>query len=309
MKGQIVSVNISVEKGTIKHPVDHIELAYSGITNDAHAGRWHRQISLLAQESIDRFGAESNSTFHPGEFAENITTTGLDLLKIKRLDHLRMGTALLEVTQIGKTCHGGGCAIYREVGRCVMPKEGIFARVLEPGTLSAGDTIEVIQRPLRAHVITLSDRVSEGVYTDHSGPAIEKRLNTFFETSHWAIKTEYCVLPDEADQLDKALADSLAMGSDLIITTGGTGIGPRDITPDVIRPRLEREIPGIIEHVRLKHADRLPSALLSRAVAGSIGQTLIFALPGSPKAVNEYLDEIFKVLDHALGMIRGWDNH
>lgn len=309
MKGSVISVNISVAKGTIKQPVAHIDLELSGISNDAHAGNWHRQVSLLAQESIDRFGAEANSSFKPGEFAENLTTQGLDLLKINRLDHICIGDVLLEVTQIGKSCHGGGCAIYREVGRCVMPKEGIFARVIKPGKIAAGDPISVIRNPLKIKIITLSDRVYEGVYKDRSGPAIEARLQPYLESINWGAACECIVLPDDASLLDQAISDAIASDCDLLFATGGTGIGPRDITPDVIGPKLEKEFHGVMEHIRIKHAERLPSSLISRSQAGTIGRSLVFTLPGSVKAVNEYLDEILKLLDHALIMVRGWENH
>ena len=96
---------------------------------------------------------------------------------------------------------------------------------------------------------------------------------------------------------------------DVLFTTGGTGIGPRDITPDVVIPLLDREIPGIMEFIRVKHGERLPSALLSRSVAGTIGEMLIYTLPGSVKAVREYTEEILRTLPHSLHMIKGIDAH
>ncbi|HPE86314.1 MAG TPA: MOSC domain-containing protein, partial [Bacteroidales bacterium] len=130
---RIVSVNISTEKGVIKHPVDEIVLDENGIINDAHAGRWHRQISLLADESVQKFNKIIGREVGYGEFAENITTTGILWYTVNPFDLIRIGDALLEVTQIGKKCHGDNCAIYREVGKCVMPKEGIFTRVIHGG--------------------------------------------------------------------------------------------------------------------------------------------------------------------------------
>ena len=141
---QVVSVNISEQKGTIKTPVESIELTSTGVTNDAHAGKWHRQVSLLAKESNEKFARDAKRDVAYGEFAENITTEGIVLYKTIPGDRLIIGEAVLEVTQIGKKCHGDNCAIFREVGSCVMPKEGIFARVIKGGVIRAGDKMEYI---------------------------------------------------------------------------------------------------------------------------------------------------------------------
>ena len=141
-KGTVVSVNISEKKGVIKSPVQKITLNETGIKDDAHAGDWHRQVSLLADESINRFKDVSGREIGYGEFAENITTKGLVLYKMKPGDILKIGKdAVMEVTQIGKECHGTGCAIYTAVGKCVMPKEGIFCKVIKNGNISADDEI------------------------------------------------------------------------------------------------------------------------------------------------------------------------
>lgn len=139
--GTVVSVNVSREKGTRKAPVDEIRLRVDhGIEGDAHAGPWHRQVSLLAQESIDTM-AGRGLELEPGDFAENVTTRGLRLWSIPVGARLAVGDeVLLEVTQIGKECHRG-CEIRRQVGDCVMPREGIFARVLRGGVIRPGDPI------------------------------------------------------------------------------------------------------------------------------------------------------------------------
>jgi len=139
----IVSLNISISKGTTKKPVDEIIVTEQGMAADGHAGDWHRQISLLAKESIDRMNS-SNDQFRPGDFAENITTVNIDLVSLALGTRLLAGDEVeLEVTQIGKKCHGSGCAIYRQAGDCIMPKEGIFARVVRPGTLRTGMEIRI----------------------------------------------------------------------------------------------------------------------------------------------------------------------
>ncbi|MCF6184559.1 MAG: MOSC domain-containing protein, partial [Bacteroidales bacterium] len=123
--GKVISVNISEKKGVVKLPVRQIKLYEKGVKNDAHAGNWHRQVSLLAKESIKRFEKVLKREITYGEFAENITTEGLVLYDMKPGDKIKIGkNVLLEVTQIGKKCHGDGCAIFTAVGKCVMPKEG-----------------------------------------------------------------------------------------------------------------------------------------------------------------------------------------
>ncbi|MDK2908913.1 MAG: hypothetical protein PWR20_480 [Bacteroidales bacterium] len=134
----IVSVNISEQKGTVKHPCDDIILGPLGVEGDAHAGKWHRQVSLLGVESIQRFEALSGRKVAYGEFAENITTAGLELYKTRPGDRFVGDEIELEVTQIGKKCHGTSCAIFVEVGDCVMPREGIFCRVVRGGKLKPG---------------------------------------------------------------------------------------------------------------------------------------------------------------------------
>ena len=138
---QVVSVCISEKKGTKKHPVAEISLRpHHGIVGDAHAGDWHRQVSLLANESVDRMRKEG-LTLAAGDFAENILTEGIDLKHLPVGTVLRVGKTRLQVTQIGKECHND-CEIRRLTGKCVMPTDGIFAIVLTGGTITAGDEIE-----------------------------------------------------------------------------------------------------------------------------------------------------------------------
>jgi MOSC domain-containing protein YiiM len=136
----VLAVCISENKGERKKPVGSVELRENhGIIGDAHAGDWHRQVSLLAQESIDKMRALGLDV-SAGDFAENITTSGIDLVSLPIGAHLQIGKTLLEVTQIGKECHTR-CAIFYQAGDCVMPKEGIFVKVLQGGTIGQGDTI------------------------------------------------------------------------------------------------------------------------------------------------------------------------
>lgn len=306
---KIHSVNISPEKGTIKIPCSAIELNSLGVLGDAHAGKWHRQVSLLGKESIDQYNLVAGSHISYGEFGENITVEGFPLFKMKVLDRIACRELVLEVTQIGKKCHGAKCHIFVQTGDCVMPKEGIFCRVLSPGTLKQGDLLEYQPKVIRAVVITLSDRASEGIYEDKSGPLLEQLLERYFTENGRTVQVERHIIADDRDKLRDLIATSTGSGVDLLFTTGGTGIGERDITPDVVKPMLEKEIPGIMELIRVKYGQQFPNALVSRGVAGVIGNTLIYNLPGNPKAVKEYLEEIAKTIEHSMLMIHGIDTH
>jgi len=141
MTARIVSVCVSRNKGEKKTPVAQVELQQGhGIIGDAHAGNWHRQVSLLAIESIRKM-QDLGLVVDAGDFAENLTTEGLELVALPLGAGVRIGDALLEITQIGKECHAR-CAIYDQAGDCVMPKEGVFARVVKGGKVQAGDRIE-----------------------------------------------------------------------------------------------------------------------------------------------------------------------
>ncbi len=309
MKLTVNSVNISERKGTIKLPVGKIVLDSHGVQGDAHSGSWHRQVSLLGTESIDKFAQEAGRAIRYGEFAENITTTGGLLYEMQPFDRLVGEQIELEVTQIGKKCHGDNCNIFKEVGNCVMPKEGIFARVVRGGELKANDQLIYHPKHYHATIITLSDRAARGEYADKSGPLLQKMLEDYYAEQNKTIICHTVILPDDANQLEDYLRKAASQNNDLIFTTGGTGIGPRDITPDVVKKLLSKEIPGIMELIRVKYGMQKLNALLSRGVAGIIDNTLIFTLPGNPKAVNEYCMEIFPILHHAMLMMAGIDGH
>lgn len=138
---KILAVNISEKKGVIKHPIEKgFFRTDHGLEGDAHAGRWHRQVSLLGMESIDKMRKSGIEDLSFGKFAENLTTEGIVLYELAVGSKIRVGEVLMEVTQIGKECHLG-CEIRNLVGDCVMPREGIFTRILSDGWISAGDEI------------------------------------------------------------------------------------------------------------------------------------------------------------------------
>ena len=301
------SVNLSRDVGEIKQAVSGALVNDQGLVGDAHAGPWHRQVSLLSQSSVERFSRQLDRKITPGEFAENITLSGIDYGQYALLDRLRFGSVELEVTQLGKACHGSGCAIFTEVGACVMPTEGVFARVVHGGSLRPGLQGSWHQHVLPVHVISMSDRAASGSYEDLSGAHLENQLRAFFGGGPWRASVEREVLPDDPEQLELALDDTAAHA--VIFTTGGTGIGPRDITPEVVTTWCDKLIPGLMEGIRVKYGMQTPQAWLSRSVAGIKGRRVIFALPGSLKAVKEYLGEIELVLSHLLLMLHGIDAH
>jgi molybdenum cofactor synthesis domain-containing protein len=305
---KVLSVNISEKKGTIKKAVDKIEITETGVVGDAHAGDWHRQVSLLAKESIVKSEHKAGRKIKFGEFAENITTEGIVLHEAKRRDLFTIGDVELEVTQIGKKCHSG-CEIFKEIGNCVMPKEGIFTRVIKGGSIKAGDSIVYTPKVYKINIITLSDRASKGIYEDRSGPAIIEMVEAYFTESAERFEIEHTIIPDDPYALETLLWKAEDEKADVVITTGGTGIGPRDFTPEVVQSLLDKEIPGIMEMIRMKYGAEKPNALLSRGIAGVMGETLVYALPGSVKAVKEYMSEILKTLLHLTYMLNGIDAH
>lgn len=305
---KIRSLNISQEKGTIKTPVETIEINELGMKGDAHAGHWHRQVSLLAVESLKKAEQQNKRQFRFGDFGENITTEGLELHKSKILDRFQCGDVLFEVTQIGKKCHSG-CEIMQQVGSCIMPIEGIFCRVLQGGKLSTKDVLTYIPKQIKIMIVTLSDRAFNGIYEDKSGPFAAGILEDFFAENNRQVTFIAQVIPDDEKKLEQIIRQAANEHTDIIITTGGTGIGSRDITTDVVKKLLDKEIPGIMELIRNKYGSDKPNALLSRSIAGTINKSLVYTLPGSVKAVKEYLVEITKTLEHSLRMINDIDSH
>ena len=190
-----------------------------------------------------------------------------------------------------------------------MPIEGIFCRVIQTGKLQTGDVLVYVPRQIKISVITLSDRAYQGIYNDKSGPLVSKLLRDFFEDRNRPVLIENFLIPDDETMLESLLRKVSEEEVDIVVTTGGTGIGSRDITPDVVSRLLDKEIPGIMELIRYKYGSLKPNALLSRSIAGVIGKSLIYTLPGSTKAVHEYLSEISPTLEHSIRMLNNIDSH
>ena len=302
--GKVRAVCVSDVRGVQKKNVERAWFAAEhGIQGDAHAGNWHRQVSLLSQERIDAFN-QGGAGVVPGAFGENLVVEGIDFRALPVGTLLRCGDVLLEMTQIGKECHSH-CEIYQKMGDCIMPREGVFARVLEPGSIAVGDEMTLqprtAPRPWQAAVITLSDKGARGEREDRSGPVIAQHL----KDSGYEV-VERLLLPDEAAPLKNQLirlCDQRQL--DLILTTGGTGFAPRDITPEATLAVAHRNAPGIAEAIRSASLSITPRAMLSRAVSVIRGKTLIVNLPGSPKACMESMDVFLDTLPHALDLLRG----
>lgn len=296
----ILSINGSTEKGVAKLPQrDGRLIAAKGLEGDVHADGSHRQLSLLARESIEEIERESGSSLENGVFAENLTTRGLSLHTLPVGTKLCAGPCLLEVTQIGKECHTD-CAIKRQIGKCVMPKEGIFCKILRGGTIRPGQSIWRADALPRIFLLIASDKASAGIRKDGCEKAIREFIGDRCEI------TDCQILPDER----RAIADCMAditdnYAADYIFTCGGTGFSPRDVTPEATLDIIDREAPGITEAMRAYSLKITPHAMLSRARAGIRKQTLIVNLPGNPKAACECLEVIMPALSHGCQVLRG----
>lgn len=301
--GKIIAVCTSERKGIQKHDVHTAHFSVDwGIDGDAHAGRWHRQVSLLSADKIEAFN-QRGANVVPGAFGENLVVDGFDFRALPVGTLLRCGDVLLEMTQIGKECHSH-CEIYKKMGECIMPREGVFARVITPGTISVGDEMSIEKReghfPWQAAVITLSDKGAAGERKDESGPAVAKRLR---EAGYAVV--EELLIPDDAAALKLELArlcDQRRL--DLILTTGGTGCSTRDTTPEATLAVADRNVPGIAEAMRAASMKITPHAMISRAASVIRGKTLIINLPGSPKACMENMDVFMDTIPHAMGLLR-----
>lgn len=334
-KGSLCGICASAKRGTAKVQVEEAALVENwGISGDAHAGDWHRQISILPAEKINEFNSRGAGVSF-GAFGENLIVEGIDPKLFQIGACFAVGDCILEITQIGKQCHRH-CAIYKKMGDCIMPREGVFARVRKGGVIRTGDDVRMVsdetavsgscdceRRKDRATaedseqkdksavfaggktvsfncaVVTVSDRGFSGQREDESGARIARRL----ENEGYTI-CERIILPDERERISaelKRLADET--GVDLIVTTGGTGFSPRDVTPEATLDVATRNAPGIAEAMRAESFKITRRAMLSRAASVIRNRTLIVNLPGSARAVDECLDIILDELCHGLNIL------
>jgi len=304
--GTLVYVCASETRGVSKRAVERAVLrADHGIEGDAHAGERHRQVSMLDVNDIEAM-RQSGMSLAPGAFGENLALAGVALSGLGLGSQLRIGkTVELAISQIGKQCHTP-CAISAKAGDCIMPRAGLFARVTQGGEVQPGDPVVVVEQVGRslfqAVVLTISDRCSRGEAEDIAGPSVVTLLG---ESGCFHIYREK-IIPDERDVIEENLRHYCdGHGIDLVVTVGGTGFSPRDVTPEATRAVVERLAPGLDEAMRAASSAKTPFAVVSRGVSGIRGTALIVNLPGSPKAATENLSAILPALPHALGKLRG----
>ena len=303
MAGKVEAICISEKKGTEKKPIQETKIVEDfGLEHDAHAGKWHRQVSLLPYEEREDFKRRGGDV-EDGAFGENLLISGIDVNKLVVGSHVHIGEVDLEITQRGKSCHAH-CRIYHQVGECIMPRLGIFARVIHGGVIHCDD--EVTYTPptdsrIRVAVLTLSDKGSQGLRVDESGPYIKK----YMEERGYHV-TSLDILPDNQKMIEQALINlSDRCENDLILTTGGTGLSLRDVTPEATLKVATRLVPGISEAIRYESMKYTNRAMLSRGASVIRNNTLIINLPGSVKAVKESLDIIIDPLHHGLEILKG----
>ena len=297
--GKVMAVCISEKKGTVKKDIGKCRILENfGLEGDAHAGS-ERQVSLISYEKVEEFKKRAGDevVIKPGIFGENLLVSGYDLASFPVGTYFAAGEVLLELTQIGKKCHTG-CEISRTTGECIMPKQGVFAKVIKGGIVKNGD---VFKRLLKAAVIISSDRSYNGEREDKSGPLMEEILKR-----SGYIVSESVLIPDDEDRAYeeiKRLADKA--GNDVIFTSGGTGFSIRDRMPEATMRAAERNAPGVAEAIRSYSMEITSKAMFSRAVSVIRGRTLIINLPGSPKAVKECLDFLLPKLEHGILILKG----
>ena len=301
--GRIAAVCISRKKGTPKKDIEKsFVIKGFGLAYDAHAGS-ERQVSLLPLESVLKFRerTEGKIEIPYGAFGENLLTEGIDYAQCPVGTRLRCGEVLLEITQIGKLCHSD-CMIRQTAGDCIMPREGVFAKVLEGGYIKVDDKVEIVpERPMTVCILTVSDRAFYGAYSDESGDVIKQICKEYGFSEGTALITN-----DDEEAVYNALVSLTdKFDPDMIITTGGTGFSLRDKVPEATLRAADRNAPGIAEAIRAYSMTITPKAMLSRAVSGIRGRTLIINLPGSPKAARECLEYILPHITHGIELLRG----
>jgi molybdopterin adenylyltransferase len=306
-QGTIQAICVSEKKGERKTPVEAATLVTNhGIQGDAHAGGWHRQISLLAASDVESMRAKGLPDLKAGDFAENVVVSGIDMGALGLGSRLRLGAEVeLSLTQIGKVCHAH-CAIYHQTGDCIMPRRGVFARVLSGGVINVNDEVTVVKavprQALQCVVLTISDRCSRGEAEDTAGPAVAELLRKEQGGHLYALE----ILPDEQAQIEERLKHYCNGHSiDLICAVGGTGFSPRDVTPEAVSAVVERATPGLDEAMRQASLQKTPHAMLSRAISGICGSTLVVSLPGSERGSTQNMEAILPALGHGLKILRG----
>jgi molybdenum cofactor synthesis domain-containing protein len=262
-------------------------------------------VSLLAAEDIEMVRRKLPDIL-PGAFAENVVVSGLDFHGLGLGSRIRLGKeAVLTVTQIGKACHAP-CRIAQLTGDCIMPRQGLFATVDAGGDAEVGEGAEVevlVPRTVfQVVVLTISDRCFRREAQDTAGPAVAARLEEVIGAHVFAAE----IIPDERKLIaDRVMHWSAGHSIDLVVTVGGTGVPPRDVTPEAVRDGVGRLPPGLEGSKQSASSAKPSNAVLSRGVSEIRGSTLIVSLPGSRQAAMECLEAILPTLHHGLSKLRG----
>lgn len=297
--GKVMAVSISEKRGTTKKNVEKAYIRKDwGIEGDAHAGNWHRAVSLLSYEKLSAFNENDKGIkVGYGDFAENIVVSGIDFARLPLGIRFRCGSVIFRMTQIGKECHSD-CEIRRLTGDCIMPREGVFAVPESDGEIKVGDDFDIIPS---VAVITVSDSSAKGEREDKAGPIIKEAMESL-----GYLVSESHIVSDDREPLAKLLAEIADEGrAQLVLTTGGTGFSPRDNTPEATMDIAEKPVPGIPEAMRAYSMKITSRAMLSRGTAAIRKRTLIVNLPGSPKAVKENLEVLLPALGHGIDILTG----
>lgn len=305
--GRLLHVCISAKKGVCKHAVPSANvLVDHGLEGDAHAGGWHRQVSLLAHEDIE-FMRAKGLALKPGAFGENLVIDGLNTDELGVGTQLRVGPVLLEMTQVGKVCHTR-CAIYYTTGDCIMPRTGLFARVIEGGEIFPGMpvtiTSSVPRSRIQAAVLAISDDCSAGMAAD-SEPAVKKVL-----TEELGARVAWeALVPDVPERIADTLRDLAERRVDVIVIASATGISGLEVAPQAIGAIPDRELPGLGAGIGVGPESVNSNALLWRAIVGIRGETLIINVPGSRNAAVKNLRAVVPALPASVAILRNKTSH
>jgi molybdenum cofactor synthesis domain-containing protein len=299
---KVISISKSAKAGR-KYACDRLDFDEHGILGDHSKKPW---ISILDNSVTKDLQALTNGKdFESGEFGEHILCEGLNYTDLKVFDLIRISGTILEIMKVGDVKYENTSGAGKYINKDYL----IQCRILKGGSVIKEAEMVHEPRVFSAHIITLSDRASQGIYADRSGPQIETMLQGFFDKINWRLEIERTVIPDSEIELKNLIVSDAGVKRDIIFTTGGTGVSSKDITVQVVQPLLDKEIPGIMEMIRMKFGSVKSNALLSCGVAGLIGNSLIYTLPGSVRAVTEYMEEITKTMQHLFYMVYDVDEH
>jgi MOSC domain-containing protein YiiM len=293
MKNFVVkSVNTSAEKGILKNPVEFIELNETGIVGDVHAGKWHRQVSLLAYESIKKAELVSGIKFPFGAFAENITTSGIEINKAGILDRFENENIILEVTQIGKKCHNK-CEIGRQMGNCIMPAEGIFCRVIKGGIIYPGDIIMWKKKIFQVKIIALVDSDKDDFSNYFQLIKIVQKIRTFFNDIDRDVNIKTEIVQNSAHKFVKTIENIISGDMDVIVTSDFSCKSVNNILAKKIHDYFKACYTDIIEMLFIKNHQNNSNNYLNCGSIGALNKIVLFNLPIHPDSIDKCINEVF----------------